>query len=135
MQIDGRQVLPDSLKDEFGGRMLPLQADITDKAAVARLLDTAQAQTSQPIVSIVNNALADFRFDGDARPSIGAIDWTRSSSGSTVRSKARSTRSRLRRQACVRKLRPYRQRGHQSVPESRSPVSRLHGGQTGTNVA
>jgi 3-oxoacyl-[acyl-carrier protein] reductase len=66
-----------ALKDEFGDRVLPLRADITDKAAVARLFDTAQAQTGQPIVSVVNNALADFRFDGGARPNIDSIDWTR----------------------------------------------------------
>ncbi|WGS52438.1 3-oxoacyl-ACP reductase [Paraburkholderia sp. D15] len=66
-----------ALRDELGERVVPLQADVTDKAAVTRLFDAAQAQTGQPIVSVVNNALADFRFDGDARPTIDTLDWTR----------------------------------------------------------
>lgn len=66
-----------ALKEELGERVLPLQADITDRAAVERLFATAHSQTGQPIAAVVNNALADFRFDGDARPSIDSIDWSR----------------------------------------------------------
>ncbi|CAE6696986.1 SDR family oxidoreductase [Paraburkholderia nemoris] len=71
------ETLAHALRDEFGDRVLPIQADVTDAAAVARLFETAQAQTGQPIVSVVNNALADFQFDGDARPKIDSIDWAR----------------------------------------------------------
>ncbi|CAH2777904.1 MAG: Thiamin-related 3-oxoacyl-[acyl-carrier protein] reductase OarX [uncultured Paraburkholderia sp.] len=66
-----------ALREELGDRVLPVQADITDAAAVARLFATAQSHTGQPIVSVVNNALADFQFDGDARPKIDSIDWSR----------------------------------------------------------
>jgi 3-oxoacyl-[acyl-carrier protein] reductase len=71
------ETLAHALREELGERVLPVQADITDTAAVARLFETAHAQTGQAIVSVVNNALADFQFDGDARPSIDSIDWSR----------------------------------------------------------
>jgi 3-oxoacyl-[acyl-carrier protein] reductase len=66
-----------ALKEELGDRVLPLRADVTDAAAVTRLFEKAQVQTGQSIVSVVNNALADFQFDGDARPKIDSIDWAR----------------------------------------------------------
>lgn len=66
-----------ALVAELGPRVIALQADVTDAAAVARLFEAAQAQTGQPIASVVNNALADFQFDGDARPKIGDIEWSR----------------------------------------------------------
>ncbi|MDE1179255.1 3-oxoacyl-ACP reductase [Paraburkholderia sp.] len=65
------------LADELGPRVLPLQADVTDPDAVRRLFDAAQAQTGEPVVSVVNNALVEFSFDGDARPKIGDIAWAR----------------------------------------------------------
>lgn len=65
------------LADALGPRTLALQADVTDAAAVRRLFAEAQARTGRPIVSVVNNALADFRFDGDARPKAGDIVWER----------------------------------------------------------
>src|SRR5690606_3020294 len=37
----------------------------------------AQAQTGQPILSVVDKALVNFRFDGDARPDIETISWSR----------------------------------------------------------
>ncbi|MDR3430193.1 3-oxoacyl-ACP reductase [Silvimonas sp.] len=66
-----------ALAAELGPRAIALQADVTDAAQVQALFQAAQAQTGQPIVSVVNNALVDFRFDGDARPKIGEITWQR----------------------------------------------------------
>lgn len=65
------------LADELGNRVLPIHADVTDTAAVIRLFDAAHAHIGGPIVSVVNNALADFQFDGDARPKIDDIAWSR----------------------------------------------------------
>lgn len=65
------------LAEELGDRVIPLQADVTNAADVSRLFDAAHAHTGRPIVSVVNNALADFRFDGDARPKIDDIAWSR----------------------------------------------------------
>ncbi|MGO4330097.1 3-oxoacyl-ACP reductase [Cupriavidus sp. 2TAF22] len=65
------------LAEALGPRAIALQGDVTDPAAVARLFSQARERTGQPIVAVVNNALADFRFDGDARPRIGEIGWAR----------------------------------------------------------
>lgn len=35
------ETLAHALRDEFGDRVLPIQADVTDAAAVARLFETA----------------------------------------------------------------------------------------------
>jgi len=46
-------------------------------AAVQRLFAQAHEHTGHPISGVVNNALAQFQFDGDARPQIGDIAWER----------------------------------------------------------
>ncbi|AVF41767.1 3-oxoacyl-ACP reductase [Pandoraea apista] len=65
------------LAESLGPRAIALQADVTDEKAVARLFAEARERIGAPIVSVVNNALADFRFDGDARPKLGDIAWSR----------------------------------------------------------
>ncbi|BCN41080.1 3-oxoacyl-ACP reductase [Alicycliphilus denitrificans] len=66
-----------ALVDELGPRAIALQADVTDAAAVQRLFAAARERTGAPISAVVNNALAQFRFDGDARPKLGEIAWER----------------------------------------------------------
>ena len=66
-----------ALAQELGPRTVALQADVTDADAVRRLLDDAQAHFNQPVISVINNALADFRFDGEARPKLDEISWDR----------------------------------------------------------
>lgn len=65
------------LVEELGPRAIALQADVTDAAAVQRLFAAARERTGAPISAVVNNALAQFRFDGDARPKLGEIAWER----------------------------------------------------------
>lgn len=65
------------LASELGPRAIALQADVTDPDQVARLFACAEERTGQPILSVVNNALVDFQFDGDARPGIETISWDR----------------------------------------------------------
>lgn len=65
------------LAAELGPRAIALQADVTDKAAVQRLFDAARERTGAPIGAVVNNALAHFQFDGDARPQLADISWER----------------------------------------------------------
>jgi len=65
------------LARELGPRAIALQADVTDPVQVAGLFASARAQTGQPILSVVNNALVNFRFDGDARPGIETLSWDR----------------------------------------------------------
>ncbi|RKJ95437.1 3-oxoacyl-ACP reductase [Alicycliphilus denitrificans] len=66
-----------ALVEELGPRAIALQADVTDAAAVQRLFAAAHERTGAPISAVVNNALAQFRFDGDARPKLGEIAWER----------------------------------------------------------
>lgn len=66
-----------ALADELGPRAIALQADVTDAAEVQRLFAAARERTGVPISAVVNNALAQFSFDGDARPKLGDIAWER----------------------------------------------------------
>lgn len=66
-----------ALAQELGPRVIALHADITRRDDVARLFETAHSQIGAPIASVINNALADFKFDGDARPRIGELQWER----------------------------------------------------------
>ncbi|MEG2046353.1 MAG: SDR family NAD(P)-dependent oxidoreductase, partial [Comamonas sp.] len=66
-----------ALAEELGPRAMALQADVTDAAAVQRLVRTGQEHTGRAITSVVNNALTSFAFDGDARPKLDAISWER----------------------------------------------------------
>jgi len=66
-----------ALAEELGPRAIALQADVTDAAAVQRLFAAARERTGAPISAVVNNALAQFSFDGDARPKLGEIAWER----------------------------------------------------------
>ncbi|WP_414448436.1 3-oxoacyl-ACP reductase [Burkholderia sp. 22PA0099] len=66
-----------ALAAELGPRAIALQADVTDAAQVRRMVDAARERTGEPIAAVVNNALASFRFDGDARPQLGEISWER----------------------------------------------------------
>lgn len=66
-----------ALAEELGPRAIALQADVTDAAAVQRLFAAVQERTGARISAVVNNALAQFSFDGDARPKLGDIAWER----------------------------------------------------------
>ena len=66
-----------ALAEELGPRAIALQADVTDAAAVQKLFAQAQERTGHAISSVVNNALVQFQFDGDARPQLGTITWER----------------------------------------------------------
>ena len=66
-----------ALVEELGPRAIALQADVTDAAAVQSLFAAARERTGAGISALVNNALAQFSFDGDARPRLGDIAWER----------------------------------------------------------
>ncbi|WP_445997174.1 3-oxoacyl-ACP reductase [Okibacterium fritillariae] len=56
-------------------RAVALQADVTSPEEVAALFAAAHAHFGHPITTVVNNALADFSFNGDARASADTIGW------------------------------------------------------------
>ncbi|WP_105032187.1 3-oxoacyl-ACP reductase [Arthrobacter ruber] len=56
-------------------RAVALEADVTDPEQVRAMLEHAQQHFGAPITTVVNNALAPFSFNGDARPHAAEIDW------------------------------------------------------------
>jgi len=65
-----------ALAAELGDRALALPADVRDAQAVKDLVAAAQAHFGGPITTLVNNALPEFSFDGDARAHADAISWS-----------------------------------------------------------
>jgi len=59
------------------GRAIVLQADVTDRQAVADMFAQARRELGRPVTTVVNNALPAFLFDGDARARPEALDWAR----------------------------------------------------------
>lgn len=57
------------------GQALAVQADVTTPEDVEGMFAAAQAHFGTPVTTVVNNALADFSFNGDARANAGAIAW------------------------------------------------------------
>jgi 3-oxoacyl-[acyl-carrier protein] reductase len=57
------------------GRALAVQADVRDPAAVAAMFAQASQHFSQPVGTVVNNALPAFQFNGDARPHADTLNW------------------------------------------------------------
>ena len=65
-----------ALADQLGPqRAIALQADVTDPAQVQAMLASAAGHFGRPPTTVVNNALAAFSFNGDARPKADAIGW------------------------------------------------------------
>jgi 3-oxoacyl-[acyl-carrier protein] reductase len=56
-------------------RLLAVRADVTDRDDVLALFDTARAHFGAPVTTVINNALVDFSFNGDARPTVDTIEW------------------------------------------------------------
>ncbi|KAH6647398.1 3-ketoacyl-reductase [Truncatella angustata] len=71
----GKDSLPktEAIAKELGG--IAIAADVTDKEQVAALFDQAASHFGQPISVVVNNALADYQFNGDGRKKLDSIEW------------------------------------------------------------
>lgn len=65
----------EELAKTSGGRAIALQADICDPNAVTKLFAEAAAHFGAPITAVINNALPDFSFNGDARAHADSITW------------------------------------------------------------
>ena len=64
-----------ALAKELGQQALALQADVRDGSAVHAMFSAAQRYFGQPILSVVNNALIDYQFNGDARATLDTLTW------------------------------------------------------------
>lgn len=56
---------------------IAIQADVTDPVQVDDLFTAAENSLRAPVTVVVNNALAAFAFDGDARPKAHEVGWDR----------------------------------------------------------
>lgn len=66
----------EQLVAELGAdRVLAVQADVTDARQVSDMVSRAREHFGGPITVAVNNALVDFSFNGDARPTLDSIAW------------------------------------------------------------
>jgi|SRR5690554_950014 len=66
----------EKLVEEFGkDRALAAAGDVTIREEVDRVFEAARAHFGHPITTVVNNALPDFSFNGDARSKADAITW------------------------------------------------------------
>lgn len=64
-----------ALADRLGSLAVALQADVTDRQAVDHMIAAAAERFGTPVTTVVNNALGDFRFNGDARERLQTIPW------------------------------------------------------------
>ncbi|SHM07867.1 3-oxoacyl-ACP reductase [Vreelandella subglaciescola] len=64
-----------ALAAEVPERALAVQADVCDAEAVKAMLATAREHFGAPVTTVINNALPDFSFNGDARPNADALTW------------------------------------------------------------
>jgi 3-oxoacyl-[acyl-carrier protein] reductase len=70
------QQTAEELASQFGpDRAVALPADVTDPGQVAAMLATAGEHFGAPVTTVVNNALMNFSFNGDARSSVAEIVW------------------------------------------------------------
>jgi 3-oxoacyl-[acyl-carrier protein] reductase len=56
-------------------RAIALQADVCDAQAVRAMVARAGEHFGSPVVTVVNNALPQFSFNGDLRPHAGELTW------------------------------------------------------------
>ncbi|MGO1461093.1 MAG: 3-oxoacyl-ACP reductase [Oleiphilaceae bacterium] len=63
------------LAGEAPDQALAVQADVTDRDAVNALFSRARQHFGTPVTTVINNALPDFSFNGDARPNAEQLSW------------------------------------------------------------
>lgn len=64
------------LQAQYPDQVFAYHADVTDADQVQQLFEASKAHFNQTINSVVNNALINFEFNGDARPKIAELTWS-----------------------------------------------------------
>ncbi|MDX5445791.1 MAG: 3-oxoacyl-ACP reductase [Zoogloeaceae bacterium] len=64
-----------ALVEEFPDRAYAAQADVCEPAMVQALFERALTHFGAPVTTVINNALPDFRFNGDAREHADKLRW------------------------------------------------------------
>lgn len=65
----------EALMAEAPDRALAVQADVCNPEAVKAMFAAARAHFGESVTTLVNNALPEFSFNGDARPGPDALTW------------------------------------------------------------
>lgn len=65
----------EQLAAEYPGRAVAIQGDVRDRDAVDGLFASAAEAFGAPVTTVVNNALVDFAFNGDARAKAEEITY------------------------------------------------------------
>lgn len=65
--------LADDLVAELGSRALAVQADVRSAGAVREMIQKSEDWATRPVSGLVNNALIDYKFKGDARDKLEEI--------------------------------------------------------------
>ncbi|ORX08144.1 3-oxoacyl-ACP reductase [Mycolicibacillus trivialis] len=65
----------EDLATDYPGRAIAVQADVRDRDQVEAMFARAREQFAAPVATVVNNALVDFVFDGDARAKADQIRY------------------------------------------------------------
>lgn len=65
----------EALAAEFPGRAVAVAADVRDRGQVDELFVRAREAFDVPVATVVNNALVDFSFDGEARAKADQIEY------------------------------------------------------------
>ena len=63
------------LASEAPDKLLIVQADVTDSAAVQAMFAQVREHFGMPVTTVINNALPEFSFNGDARPRVEELQW------------------------------------------------------------
>ena len=64
------------LVNELGSRALAVQADVRESAQVRQMIQQAETWAARPVTGLVNNALVDYQFNGDARDKLDTLEWS-----------------------------------------------------------
>lgn len=65
-----------NLVAEFHEQVVAIRADVRDRSQVEALFAQAQQHWGSPVTTVVNNALAGFSFNGDARSKAADIEYS-----------------------------------------------------------
>ncbi|HEY4566557.1 3-oxoacyl-ACP reductase [Planococcaceae bacterium Storch 2/2-2] len=71
-----REMAEDLVKELGKERAIAIKGDVRVKADMDALFKEAKEQFGHSITTVVNNALIDFSFNGDARDTIDDIEWS-----------------------------------------------------------
>ncbi|WP_026533298.1 3-oxoacyl-ACP reductase [Arthrobacter sp. H41] len=65
----------DAVAEAYPEQAVAIRADVRNQDQVIALVEQAESHFGSPICSVVNSALVDFSFNGDARPHADALLW------------------------------------------------------------